>query len=210
MSTGKGRVHFSVPGGRKKASKRVTGRGENRRHRSERLALCDAEKARAEARLCQDAKAVFPCLGQQEQLSSHLPQHIESEKLRRVAGSELWKSVGHWAPFTSSLFLDVFSPNPRRATHFTGPLAQSSVSGLVITGCGTVYSRGGFFISTVGALPGNTGYCRSAIQLYEKCLFGLEPKIPAANGGSSISEFAPDPQPAFPVYKTCVVPVLWW
>ena len=62
MSTGKGRIHFSVPGGRKKASKPVAGGGENRRHRSERLALCDAEKARAEAGLCQDAKAVFPVL----------------------------------------------------------------------------------------------------------------------------------------------------
>jgi hypothetical protein len=54
MSTGKGRVRFSVPGGRKKGQNalRPAG-GRNRRHRSERLALCDAEKARAEPGLCQ-------------------------------------------------------------------------------------------------------------------------------------------------------------
>jgi hypothetical protein len=42
----------------------------------------------------------------------HLPQRIEGEKLRRVAGSELWESMGHWAPFTSSLFLDAFFRTP--------------------------------------------------------------------------------------------------
>jgi hypothetical protein len=128
----------------------------------------------------------------------HLPQHIESEKLRRVAGSELWKSVGHWAPFTSSLFLDVFFPNPRRATLFTGPLAQSSVSGLVITGCGTVYSRSGFFISTVGALTGSTGYCCSAIQLYEKMSFWSGTQNPRGKWGQLDIRVRTRPAARFP------------
>jgi hypothetical protein len=121
MSTGKGRAHFSVPGGLKNASKRDAGQGKYKHHRSERLAVCDAEKARAEAQVlprCQGRVPVLRSAGANSPrvcrmpVHLHLPQHIESEKLRRVAGSELWKSVAHWAPFTSSLFLDLFFRTP--------------------------------------------------------------------------------------------------